>query len=115
MQQLTFDADAWAERAAIMEFDGGMTRFAAETAAARLQGMERWQAIKEAENANGSGHSVGGTYSHATLAGKRGASSMPGVQRRPEEENGPLPERDPQAGRDCMELLALRASRRGVL
>ena len=48
---MQFDVDAWAERSAIMQYDGGMTRFTAETAAAKAQGLARWQAIKEAENA----------------------------------------------------------------
>lgn len=44
-----FDLDAWQERAAIMEYDGGMSRFAAETEAAKLQGATRWQMIKLAQ------------------------------------------------------------------
>ena len=67
---MQFDADAWAERSAIMQFDGGMTRFAAETAAARLQGVERWQAIRGATNANGNGNSVGCGHRPAALAGE---------------------------------------------
>ena len=43
---MQFDADAWAERAAIMQYDGGMTRFAAETTAAKDQGLARWQALQ---------------------------------------------------------------------
>lgn len=31
--------EAWAERAAIMEYDGGLTRAAAEHAASRLMGV----------------------------------------------------------------------------
>ena len=51
-----FDVDAFEERAAIMEYDGEQSRFEAETAAAREQGVERWQAIKiirEARNDRG--------------------------------------------------------------
>lgn len=70
MPSVTFDLDAWAERSAIMEFDGGMTRFAAETAAARLQGLERWQAIKGATDANGNGNLVGCGHRPAALAGE---------------------------------------------
>ena len=39
--------EAWDERAAIMEFEGGMTRFEAETKAAREQGFERWEIAHE--------------------------------------------------------------------
>ena len=41
-----FNIDQFEERAAICEFDGGMSRFAAETAAAREQGLARWEALK---------------------------------------------------------------------
>lgn len=40
------DLDAWHERAAIMEFDAGMSRFAAETAAAKAQGKTRWEVLE---------------------------------------------------------------------
>ena len=39
------DLDAFEERAAIAEFDGGLSRFQAETLAAQAQGFERWEAI----------------------------------------------------------------------
>ena len=105
---MQFDVDAWAERSAIMQFDGGMTRFAAETAAAKAQGLARWQAIKEAENAERGG--IAGGHGHSPDAVDRGrnANDLPRVQRQPEEENGPLPERQPEAGRDRGEMLALR-------
>lgn len=41
-----FDRDAFEERAAIAEFDGGLSRFEAETLAAKAQGLTRWQALK---------------------------------------------------------------------
>lgn len=44
---MTFDREAFEERAAIMEFDGGMSRFQAETKAARAQGVTRWEAIED--------------------------------------------------------------------
>ena len=97
---MQFDVDAWAERSAIMEFDGGMTRFAAETAAAKAQGLARWQAIKEVENANGNGNPGGHGHSPDAVDGGRNADDMPRVQRQPEEENRPMPERQPEAGWD---------------
>ena len=39
-----FDAEIYEERAAIMEYDGGLSRFEAETFAAKAQGLTRWQA-----------------------------------------------------------------------
>ena len=105
---MTFDLDAWAERSAIMEFDGGMTRFAAETAAAKAQGLARWQAIKEAENAKRSGIAGGHGHSSDAVDGERDADDLPRVQRQPEEEKRPMPERQPEAGRDRGALLSLR-------
>jgi hypothetical protein len=46
------DFDAMDERAAIMEYDGGMTRFEAETAAAAEHGLTRWQMMKGLADAN---------------------------------------------------------------
>lgn len=97
---MPFDADAFEERAAIMEFDGGMSRFKAETEAARLQGVERWQALKltkEAIDAHGERHLAGGGNTDASMAGERGAGDMPGMQPAPEEENRPMSQRDAQA------------------
>lgn len=42
-----FDRCAFEERAAIAEFDGGLSRFRAETLAAEAQGLSRWQAMEE--------------------------------------------------------------------
>ena len=42
---MTFCPDQFEERAGVLEFDNGMTRFAAETEAARRQGVKRWEAI----------------------------------------------------------------------
>ncbi len=41
------DIDAFQERAAIMEFDGGLTRYRAETIAARAQGKRRDEVMNE--------------------------------------------------------------------
>lgn len=43
------DLDAWIERASIMEFDGGMSRFRAETLAAQAQGFQRREVLDEIE------------------------------------------------------------------
>ena len=42
-----FCPDTFAERAAIMEYDGGLSRFEAETRAAQEQGKTRWEALGE--------------------------------------------------------------------
>jgi len=45
--------DLWQERAAILEFDAGMSRFDAETKAAEALGRKRWEFV----HANGKQHS----------------------------------------------------------
>lgn len=50
------DIDHFEERAAILEFELGMSRFAAETEAARRQGLKRHEvlnAIRERNSARG--------------------------------------------------------------
>lgn len=107
--------DQFEERAAICEFDGGMTRFAAETAAAREQGMERWQALKEIADADRGGNPDGGRDRAAAVARGRGAMPVPGMQPGTAQEIRPVSERQPEAGRDRVALPSLRAQRRGVL
>ena len=43
------DLDAFEERAAIMQYDGGMSRYQAETEAARAQGKTRWEVLDYAK------------------------------------------------------------------
>lgn len=43
-----FDRDQFEERSAIAEYDGGLSRFDAETLAAREQGFERWEVMNGA-------------------------------------------------------------------
>mgnify|MGYP006932316808 FL=1 len=43
--------DLWQERAAIMEFEAGLSRFEAETRAAECYGTARHQMIKEQRDA----------------------------------------------------------------
>lgn len=98
-----FCPDQFTERAAICEYDAGMSRFDAESAAAQEQGLARWQAlqlIKEHEDANGRGPA--GAYGHQAhaLGGQRDAVLLPAMQQQQEEEARPVSEREPQAGRD---------------
>ena len=100
------DLDEFEERAAIMEFDGGMSRFEAETQAAKAQGYSRHEVMHEirkrdSEKARhigsaGSGHS---------------ANNLPGVQPTPAQEARSMPQRDVQAGRAGLDVLALRMER----
>lgn len=75
---MTFDRDAFEERAAIMEFDGGLSRFEAETLAAKAQGMTRMEAINAATN--GSGNSGRGG-DRRPMARRPRQNGLPRVQR----------------------------------
>jgi hypothetical protein len=103
---MTFDPDAFQERAAIMEYDAGMTRFQAETQAARAQGVHRWEAIGAIAR-----RAVEAARHNRAVAGQSRADNVPGMQRQPKEENGPVPECEPNAGWHRVELLSLRAQR----
>ena len=114
----TLDVDQFAERAAICEFDGGMSRFDAETAAAQEQGLARWQAVKfskEARDAQRDGHSEGGGHSAAPVAREQRPVGLPGMQPASEEKNGSVPERDANVGRDRVALPPLRDERRAAV
>ena len=47
LEEIQIEIDCLIERAAIMEFEGGMTRADAQNAAARLRGMKDWDAARE--------------------------------------------------------------------
>lgn len=115
---MRFDVDRFEERAAISEFDGGATRFAAETMAAQEQGLARWQAlklVKEARDAQRGGHSSGGRDTNAQMARKQRSQCMPSMQQQPEEEARPVSVGQQAFGRPGVALLALRNERRGVV
>ena len=105
-----FSPDQFTERAAIREFDGGQTRFDAETAAAQEQGVARWQAlqlVKEHHDANGRGPAGAARHHADALGGQRDADPLPRVQRQPQEEARPLSVGQPEAGRDRGALSSL--------
>lgn len=84
-----FDPDQFEERAAIMEHDGGMSRFQAETKAARAQGVQRWEAL---------GHVAKRVVEQKrdqreAMAQRAGKDDMPGVQCGASEEKRPMSER----------------------
>lgn len=100
------DRDQFEERAAILEYEAGMTRFDAETKAARAQGVNRWEAIGAI-----AGRVVEAARNNRALAGQSRADDVPGMQRQPQEESGPVPECEQNAGWHRLELLALRTQR----
>lgn len=109
---MRFDLGQFDERAAICEFDGGLSRFDAETLAAKEQGLARWQAVKFAKEARDAqrGRIAGGDGHQANaLAGKRDAHDMPELLGASEEKARSVSERQPEDGRDSGELLSLRA------
>lgn len=67
--------DQFQERAAIMEFCGGMDRFRAETAAAREQGYQRWE-FRDAVSKRHSSEA----RSQRPAPERNAAHHMPGVQ-----------------------------------
>jgi hypothetical protein len=86
------DLDQFEERAAIMEFDGGLSRFQAETRAAQAQGRQRREVLDEIGRRN-SARSRDQREAHV---GDHG-DALPRVQRTPKEEARPVPERHVQA------------------
>lgn len=105
---MLLDLDAFAERAAIMEIDGGLTRYEAETLAAQAQGVTRWQALAEVRNAERVGHPKQARHQRQA-AERHGARPVPAVQRQSAASQiGPMSERHVQAGRSAMDVLALR-------
>jgi hypothetical protein len=93
---LFIDRDQFEERAAIMEFDGGMSRFEAETQAAKAQGLTRWQAMEAIRNGDGLGnHPAARDHREANDRHRQGG--LPGMQRAAAEQDRPVPERHIQA------------------
>lgn len=80
------DLDQFEERAAIIEIDGGVSRFAAETTAARLQGKERWEIMNEIDKRNSK---RGGDY--CARSNGDAADDLPAMQRGASEEKRSLP------------------------
>jgi hypothetical protein len=107
------DVDLFLERAAIMEFEGGLSRYQAETEAAKAQGVARWQALKAVQDANiGGNPRFGGDRGQAHV--RHGSGDLSRVQPTQAEQDGPVPERDVHAGRGGVVLPSLRAQGRGV-
>lgn len=105
------DLDQFEQTAAWLEYCDGMTRFQAETEAARRQGLQRWEIL----NAKRSGDFERGGDNRSEVAREQRPDAMPGMQPASQKEIGPVPECDAQAGRAGVALLALRDEQRGVL
>lgn len=105
MPRVMFDADAFVERAAIREYDGGLTRFRAETLAAQDQGTSRWEALRHEANDIGD---TPGTGHQRSVADGDAARDMPAMQPAQAQEDRPMPERDVHAGRSGGALPPLR-------
>lgn len=86
------DLDQFEERAAIMEYDGGLSRFRAETLAAQAQGRQRKEVLDEIGKRNSARPS-----DHGEAVARHGQDALPRVQPRPEEQKGSLSQRDVQA------------------
>lgn len=86
------EMDLWQERAAILEFDAGMTRFEAETKAAEAMGRKRWEFINE--NSRGD---TGGGRNISQAASGDAKNSLPGMQPASEKEKRSVPSGDVQA------------------
>jgi hypothetical protein len=86
------DLDKFEERAAIMEFDGGLSRFQAETRAAQAQGRQRKEVLDEIGRRNSA---RARDQREAHLGNDNDA--LPRVQRASEEEARPVSQRDVQA------------------
>lgn len=104
------DFEAYEERAAIMEFDGGLSRFEAETAAAKAQGLQRWEAVNEIRKRNSAT-----ARDNGTAAIGQPAHDVSRVQPHAAKENGPMPIGHVSAGRDTGVLPPLRMGDGGVL
>ena len=85
-----FCPDRFEERAAIMEFCGGMSRFHAETLAARAQGVSRWKAlqlVKEAFGEDGAGNPRESGDHNQAMAREQCEDNMPAMQFQPSQED----------------------------
>lgn len=91
-----FDRDTYEERAAIIEFDGGLSRFDAETRAAQAQGLTRWQALEAIRNGNRMGNPSAARH-HRQENNRNHKDALPGVQPAPAQQDRPMPERHVQA------------------
>lgn len=79
------DVDAFLERAAILEFEAGLSRYQAECSAARMQDCQRWEAMKAVKDAERMGNSAK-ARDHGQADERHGADDLSGVQSWSEEQ-----------------------------
>ncbi len=97
------DLDAFVERAAIMEYCGGLSRFQAETEAAGAQGFRRWEVLNAiGKRDTGQGGNIG------QANGGNAADNLPEMLGGAKEKNRSVPGGDVQAGRGAVVLSPLR-------
>jgi hypothetical protein len=70
------DVCSFEERSAILEFCAGMSRFEAETSAARAQGVTRWEALRHAERER----DIAAASDHDTQANRNSQGDMSKLQ-----------------------------------
>lgn len=85
------DLDQFEERAAIMEFDGGISRFRSETLAAQGQGYQRRDALDAISKRNSRQ-----APDHGSAVERNGSGDLSGMQREPEEQERSMPQRHVQ-------------------
>lgn len=104
------DIEAFQERAAIIEYDGGIDRFTAETMAAEAQGMKRWEAINAIRQRD-----TKRTRDNGQKAIRQSADNLSGVQPHAPQENRSVPVGHISAGWGGSVLPSLRMDRGGIL
>ncbi len=85
---MSLDIDAWTERAAIMEFDGGLSRFQAETLAAKAQGYQRYEFINAIRDRNSQQ-----ARDHGSAPARDATNDLPGMQPPSAQKGRSVPER----------------------
>lgn len=78
--------DGFIERSAIKEFDGGMSRFQAETEAAAEQGFKRFEVLNEIRNGNSQP-----ARNISAPIDRDAKNDLPGMQRGAKEQDRPMP------------------------
>lgn len=96
--------------AAWLEYCDGMSRFQAETEAARRQGQKRHEVINAIRKRN-----TQEARDQHQAADRKSANNLPGVQPHQAQEKRSMPFRDVQAGWGAVVLLALQFLGGGVL
>jgi hypothetical protein len=98
------EIELWEERAAIMQYDAGLSCFEAETKAADGMGRKRWELVNAQRERNSA--SLGDRA--RAVEGQSRQNNVPGMQRGTAQKSRSVPERNAQAGWDRRVLSPLR-------